>query len=165
MHEARVETVRPAGAPVVPMAPMNPPGVKGGSGGDDASGGPGLRAVGSEVAGEVASQVRDRASEAAGEKVAEAGSWATSTAEDLHDIATELRDRGRDRPARIADMAGDGIEQAGQYLRDTSPDAMVNDVRGFARQQPVAFAAAAAVVGLAVARVVRATTSTGSRSG
>lgn len=165
MEEARVETVRPAGAPVVPMAPMNPP-IPGKSGGAG-SGSSGetvqhLREVGGAVAGEIGSEVRGRATEAVDERTTQAGGWATDTADDLHEIAAELRDRGRERPARLADMVGDGIAQAGNYLRDSTPDTMVHGVRDFARQQPVVFAAGAAIVGLAVARVIRASATAGS---
>lgn len=164
MQEARVETIRPAGAPVVPMAPMNPPTPGGRGGGATGETVQHLREVTGEAAGEIGSQVRERATEAVDERTTQAGSWATSTADDLHEIASELRGRGRERPARIADMAGDGIAQAGTYLRDTTPDTMAHDIREFARQKPVAFAAGAAILGLAVARVVRASASAGSRS-
>jgi hypothetical protein len=158
MEEARTETVRPAGAPVVPMAPMNPP-TYGGGGGEGA--GATIEHL-REVGGDVGAQVRDRATGAVDDRTSQAGGWATATADDLREIADELRGRGRERPARIAEMAGDGIAQAGDYLSDTGPDTMVHDLRDFARRQPVAFAAGAAVVGIALARVLRATAS-GSR--
>lgn len=117
----------------------------------------------SNVAGEVSTQVRSlvgRASEEVRDQVERQRSRAAgalrTTADELGSLAHkehsqltgELIRRAADRARRVAD-----------YVEQTRPAEVVEQVRGFARRRPAAFLVAAALAGVVVGRVVKGATS------
>jgi len=58
----------------------------------------------------------------------------------------------------LADWAADGLERVSSTLRNKDLDGMLRDVQSFARQQPVAFFAAAVAAGFLATRFLKAGT-------
>src|SRR5690242_3725923 len=105
-----------------------------------------------EKAQNVKSQAQDRVREQVDQRSTEVGERVSGTAGDIRSVGQELRNQGKDGPARFADQAADRIESAGSYLRDADADRILNDVEDFGRQRPWAVLAGAVVVGVAAAR-------------
>lgn len=128
-----------------------------------------------------AEKIKSRAGDevrAASDVVAEAREGAASIASRARDEAAakgeELKDRTADQlgvfadavraasdelaakePGMVSDMVGQaarGLEEFSNSLRRTSPGGMVDGVRAFGRQNPVAFLAGTMLAGFAVAR-------------
>ena len=85
-----------------------------------------------------------------------AGERVGLAAEDARDVAQTLRDKGREAPARFADQAADRMEEFARYLREADADRIMSDIKRVGRQQPAALVAGAAVVGVLIGRVVKA---------
>jgi hypothetical protein len=109
-----------------------------------------------QTAHNAASQAQDRIREQVDQRSTEAGERVNSTAQDIRSVSEELRNQGKDAPAKIADQTADRIERAGSYLRDSDADRILNDVEDFGRSRPWAVLAGAVVVGAAAARFLKA---------
>lgn len=156
--------VRPAGAPMVPSARPSAEGA------DDRSTGAAAGAVASEVgeagkqvAGEARDagrQVADEARRAATEQIDRrstlAGEKVGLAATDARDIADVLRNKGREGTARVADDAAQRMDRFAVYLRHADSDRIMFDIRRIGRERPAVLVAGAAVVGILVGRVVKA---------
>lgn len=104
-----------------------------------------------DLAQKTAKQVQDVAAERIGsarESVADAGERLAST---LQDSADEARGLG----AQALSGAANGLNSAATALRSQSLDDLAARAKDFARRNPGAFAAGAAVAGFAVARFLR----------
>jgi hypothetical protein len=91
----------------------------------------------------------DKRSSAAGERVGEA-------AGDARGVADHLRSTGREGPARLADEAAERMDRFAAYLRESDTDRILDDIRRVGRTQPAVLVAGAAVVGVVVGRLVKA---------
>jgi len=109
-----------------------------------------------QTAQNAASQAQDRIREQVDQRSTEVGERVGSTAQDIRSVGEELRNQGKDGPAKVADQAADRIERAGSYMRDSDADRILNDVEDFGRQRPWAVLAGAVVVGVAAARFLKA---------
>lgn len=92
--------------------------------------------------------------------------------ETMGDFATAIRRAGEDlakhdqsMAARLVKQAADGLEGISRSLTDKSPEDMLHAARDFGRQNPIAFAAGAVLVGLALGRFVRSSETHGSTVG
>lgn len=163
MTQERGESVRPAGAPMVPMAPMPPPHGAGNGGGSGAQAAEAVREEATQVAtyakeagGEVVREARGRAREEFDRRSTMMGERASGTAQDLRDVAAGLREKGNDSAARIADEAADRIARVGGYLGEADLDRFGSDVRSFAARRPGVVAAGAVAVGILAGRLLKA---------
>ncbi len=175
MGQERGVAVRPAGAPMVPAErPSWAHPANGTGSGATAEVAQQARQAGREVvseatqaAGQVAAEAKDAGRQMAGDarRAAEdqinqrstmAGQKGGVAAEDARDIAEHLRGRGREAPARVADQAADRMERLSQYLQDADAGRIMSDIRRVGREQPAAVVAGAAVVGVLIGRVVKA---------
>jgi hypothetical protein len=120
---------------------------------------------------ETVTEVRDQAQEKAQEAKAKASDQARtqidqrstqlgervhSTAGDIRTVGQQLREQGKDQPAKIADQAAGHVERVGSWLRDSESDKLLSDVEDFGRRQPWAFAVGGLVLGIAAARFMKA---------
>lgn len=80
----------------------------------------------------------------------------TATAGDLRAVSDQLRERGNDAPAKLADQAALQVEKAGSYLQRTDGGSLLNDVESFARRNPWATALGGLAVGFAASRALKA---------
>jgi hypothetical protein len=105
----------------------------------------------SQARGQLRDQVDQRSTQA-GERVA-------NTAADVRSIAEELRQQGKETPARMVDQAAGQAERFGDYLKGASGDRILRDVEGFARSKPWLVAAGGLALGFAASRVLKASSS------
>ena len=181
MGQERGVAVRPAGAPMVPVERPSWARPDDSSGGTTNEVAQQAREAGQQVvsearqaAGQVAAEAKDAGQQMAGDarRAAEeqinqrstmAGERVGLAAEDARDIAQHLRGRGREAPAKVAEQAADRMERFAQYLQDADAGRIMDDIRRVSREQPAAVVAGAAVVGVLIGRVVKAS-DTGSSS-
>ena len=124
---------------------------------------------------EVASEAQDRAREAAGQargrlreqvdqRSTQVGEQVGSSANDARSVAEELRRQGKEAPARYVDQAADRVERLGGYLRDSDSDRILGDVEDFARRNTWAVALGGLALGVAGARMLKASSADRHRS-
>jgi hypothetical protein len=102
--------------------------------------------------GKAREQVRaqvDRRSTQAGEQVAR-------QAADIRSVGEELRNQGKDGPARIADQVAERTERVGVWLTDSDADRIIGDVEDYGRRNPWAIAAGGAALGFMASRLLKA---------
>ena len=109
-----------------------------------------------QARGQLRDQVDQRSTQA-GERVAD-------TAADVRSIADQLRQQGKDTPARMVDQVAGQAERFGDYLKGASGDRILRDVEGFARSKPWLVAAGGLALGFAASRVLKASSSSRYRS-
>lgn len=88
-----------------------------------------------------------------------------TAASGMDDVAAALRDashrregEGNQTVARLAGSAADGLERLSGALRNKDAGAMLHDIDGFARSQPLAFFGIAFVAGFLAVRFIKAGT-------
>jgi hypothetical protein len=109
-----------------------------------------------EKAQGLAGQAQDRFREQVNQRSTDAGDRVGSTAQDIRSVGEELRNQGKEGPAKIAEQAAERIDRAGTYLRDSDADRILSDAEDFGRSRPWAVLAGAVVVGFAAARFLKA---------
>jgi predicted glycosyl hydrolase (DUF1957 family) len=109
-----------------------------------------------EKAQEAAQQVRSRAQQEIDQRSTQAGEHVSSTASDLRGVGEELRNRGNDSGARVAEQAAQRVERVGSYLQETDGEKLLNDIEDFGRRQPWAVLAAGLAAGFVAARFLKA---------
>ncbi|HEV7493996.1 hypothetical protein [Baekduia sp.] len=108
-----------------------------------------------QAAGQARDQVRsqiDQRSTDAGRKVSEQGG-------DLRAVGDQLREQGKDGPAKLADHAAHHVERAGSWLSESDADKILHDVEDAARKNPWAVAAGGLALGFAASRFLKASSS------
>ena len=116
-------------------------------------------------------QAKDKAQEAAGQakqkagaqlrsqvdqRSTEAGDRVNGIASDVRSVSDQLREQGKDQPAKLAEQAADRAERLGGYLRDNDADRILSDVEDFGRRQPWAVIAGGVAVGFLASRFLKA---------
>jgi hypothetical protein len=109
-----------------------------------------------EKAQEVAGQAQNVLREQIDQRSSEAGEKVSGTAQDLRSVGEELRNQGKETPAKLADKGAEQVERVGSYLSESNADRLLNDVEEFGRRQPLAVLAGGLVVGMAAARFLKA---------
>jgi ElaB/YqjD/DUF883 family membrane-anchored ribosome-binding protein len=117
-----------------------------------------------EKARETGQQARERLREQVDRRSTQAGEQISGNAEDVRSVADQLREQGKDAPARYAEQAADRVQQLGQYLERSDGDTILNDAEGFARRNPWAVAAGGLAIGFAVSRMLKASSNERYRS-
>jgi hypothetical protein len=151
----------------------------GATGGDLATsnreGGNGAADTAQDKAKEAAGQAQDKAREAADhargrvrdqvdQRSTQLGEQVGSSASDARSIAEQLRNQGKQTPARYVEQAADRAERLGGYLRESDGDQLLNDVEDFARQNTWAVALGGVALGFAASRLLKASSSNRYRS-
>ncbi len=123
-----------------------------------------------DKAQQAAGQAREQAQQAAGqakgalrsqvdERSTQAGRQVGTVASDVRSVGDQLRREGKDQPAKLADQAADRAERLSSYLTQSDADRILRDVEDFGRRQPWAIVAGGALLGLAAARFLKASSS------
>jgi hypothetical protein len=124
---------------------------------------------GQEVVRETGAQVRNLMGEATDELRHQAGNQQKRAAEGLRALGSQLRSMaGAGEQGVAADLVGEAADranQAAQWLEQREPGQLVDEVRGFARRRPGAFAAGALVAGVLVGRLTRSLARSGTGTG
>ena len=99
--------------------------------------------------GEEASFQLDRRSTQVGEQVQAMGSALQSGVE-------QLRNEGKDVPAKVMTQVAERAEDLGAYLQSTQADKMLTDLEHFARRRPWVTAGIGVLAGFVASRFVKA---------
>jgi hypothetical protein len=105
---------------------------------------------------EVQGSVRERVRNEVDTRTTTAGEQMGALSRAMHDVGGELRSQGNDLPARLADEVADRAERLGGYLRESDAERIIGDVEDFGRRQPWVMAVAGVVIGVAAARLLKA---------
>jgi gas vesicle protein len=120
-----------------------------------------------EKAQQVAGQAQEKVQEAAGQakgqlrtqvdqRSTQAGEQISTQASDIRTVAQQLREQGKDQPAKIAEQAADRVERVGGYLKQSDADRILSDIEDFGRRQPLAILFGGLALGFAASRVLKA---------
>ena len=91
------------------------------------------------------------------ERTTQAGQGMRSFAGALRRSGSDLQDEsGGASVSRVTEGVADRVERVGSYLEGASGDDLLRDAEDFARRQPWVVAGAAAAVGFAVSRLLKA---------
>jgi hypothetical protein len=101
-------------------------------------------------------QARSRLRDQVDQRSTQAGDQVQSAAQDVRNVAEQLRSQGKDTPARVAEQVADRAESFGSYLRDADGERLLRDVEDFARRQPWLVAAGGLALGVAASRFLKA---------
>jgi len=115
----------------------------------------------------VSDQAKENAQEATGQakgalrsqvdqRSTDAGRRVGGFASDVRSVGAQLREQGKDRPAKLADQAADRAERLGSYLSESDADRILGDIEDFGRRQPWAVLAGGLAVGLVASRFLKA---------
>ncbi len=119
-------------------------------------------------------QAKEKAQEAAGQAKEKAGSQLRSQvdqrstdaghrvggfASDVRSVSEQLREQGKDQPAKLAEQAADRAERLGSYLKESDADRILGDVEDIGRRQPWAVIAGGVALGLVASRFLKASSS------
>jgi hypothetical protein len=119
-----------------------------------------IREQAGEQARQAAGQARDRVREQIDERSTHAGQRVSEQAGDLRTVADQLRDQGKDGPARIAEQVAERTERVGSWMTESDADRILSDVEDFARRMPWAVAGGGLVLGFVASRLLKASSRT-----
>jgi hypothetical protein len=117
-----------------------------------------------EKAQQAAGQAKDRVRDQLDQRSTQAGEQVSSSASDLRSVADQLRQQGKDQPAKLADQAADRAERLGGYLKHSDADTLLRDIEDFGRRQPLAIIAGGLALGFAASRLLKASSQERHRS-
>jgi gas vesicle protein len=109
-----------------------------------------------EQAHQAAGQARDQVRSQIDQRSTDAGRRVSNQAGDLRTVGEQLREQGKDQPAKVADQAADRLERVGSWLTESDADRILSDVEDFARKQPWAVMAGGLALGFAASRLLKA---------
>jgi hypothetical protein len=104
-------------------------------------------------------QARSQLREQVDQRSTQAGDQVHSAAQDVRNVAEQLRSQGKDTPARLAERMADRAESFGSYLRDADGERLLRDVEDVARRQPWLVAVGGLALGFAASRFLKASSS------
>src|SRR3954451_20813647 len=117
-----------------------------------------------EKAQQAGDQAKGRVRDEVDRRSTEAGEQATTVADAIRQASQQLREQGKEQAAKPMEQAAQRVESAGQWLRDSDGDRILRDVENFGRSNPLAVAAGGLVIGFALSRVLKASSSERYRS-
>lgn len=125
---------------------------------------------------QVAGQAQEKAQEAAGQakgqlrsqvdqRSTQAGEQVATTASDIRMVAQQLREQGKDQPAKLAEQAANRAERLGGYLKESDTDRILHDIEDFGRRQPLAIMFGGLALGFMASRFLKASSANRFESG
>jgi hypothetical protein len=119
-----------------------------------------IREQAGEQARQAAGQARDRVREQLDERSTQTGRRVSEQAGDLRTVADQLRQQGKDGPAKIAEQVAERTEKVGSWMTESDADRIIADVEDFARRKPWAVAGGGLVLGFVASRLLKASSRT-----
>jgi hypothetical protein len=108
-----------------------------------------------QAAGQAKSTVRSQVDQ----RSTEAGERVGGLASDVRSVGEQLREQGKDQPAKLAEQAADRAERLGDYLKHSDADRILGDIEDFGRRQPWVVIAGGVALGLVASRFLKASSS------
>jgi ElaB/YqjD/DUF883 family membrane-anchored ribosome-binding protein len=112
-----------------------------------------------EKAQEATDKARSTLRDQVDSRSTQAGEQISQQAGDLRSLSQELRNQGKDGPARLAEQAADRAERVGGYLTQSDADRILRDAEDFGRANPWAVIAGGLAVGFLSSRFLKASSS------
>ena len=109
-----------------------------------------------EKAQQAAGQARSALRSQVDQRSTEAGDRVGGFASDVRSVGDQLREQGKDQPAKLAEQAADRAERLGTYLKSSNADRILADVEDFGRRQPWAVIAGGLALGIVASRFLKA---------
>jgi hypothetical protein len=109
-----------------------------------------------EKAQQAAGQARDQVRSQIDQRSTDAGQKVSAQGSDLRAVGDQLREQGKDGPAKLADQAAHHVERAGSWLSESDADKILGDIEDAARKNPWAVVAGGVALGFAASRVLKA---------
>jgi vacuolar-type H+-ATPase subunit H len=109
-----------------------------------------------QTAQQATQQARGRVRDEVDRRSTEAGRQASTVADAFQQSAQQLRQDGQDNVAKPVEQIADRVRSAGSWLERSSGDDILRDVEDFGRRKPLAVLAGGAVVGFALSRLLKA---------
>lgn len=120
-----------------------------------------------EQVGQKAQEVRGQAADGLRQQLdsrsTQAGEQVSAAADALRRVGSQLREEGREAPARSATQVAQPVERLGRYLTEADGQRILGDVERLARRRPWVTAVGGAALGFVVARFVKASSIGGSQ--
>jgi ElaB/YqjD/DUF883 family membrane-anchored ribosome-binding protein len=118
---------------------------------------------GAVVVGEKAQELKANAGERVRQELdsrsSEAGTQLQGTAAAMRRTTEQLRQEGKDGPAKAMELVAERADRLGTYLTAADSNQLFRDVEAFARQRPWLAAAGGAAVGFFASRFLKASSS------
>jgi gas vesicle protein len=108
--------------------------------------------VAQQAKGETREQLRDQVDT----RSTQLGEQVRSTAQAVRRTSTQLREEGKETPAKLLEQVAERGERLGAYLTEADGNRILRDVEGVARRQPWVFAGGSAIVGFFASRFLKA---------
>ena len=109
---------------------------------------------------DAAEQARGKTRERIGEQMdtrsTQAGEQVRAAADAMRRTGDQLRQEGKETPAKLMEQVAERGERLGSYLTESNGDRILRDVESFARRQPWLFAGGSVVLGFFASRFVKA---------
>jgi hypothetical protein len=109
-----------------------------------------------QTAQQAKQQARGRVSDEVDRRSTEAGQQASSVADAFRQSAQQLREQGKEGVAKPVEQVAERVQSAGSWLERSSGDDILRDVENFGRSKPMVVLAGGAVVGFALSRLLKA---------
>jgi len=134
------------------------------------AGGDGVKDQAQEKAAEVKDQAKEQVQQAAGQAKSQissqvdqrstmAGEKVSQQASDLRSVGQQLREQGKEGPAKIADQVAQRVEGVGGWLTNSDGDKILHDIEDFGRRQPTAILLGGLTLGFLASRFLKASSS------
>jgi gas vesicle protein len=109
-----------------------------------------------ETAQQAAGQARGQMRRQVDQRSTDAGDRVSATAEDVRSVAQQLREQGKDQPARLAEQAAERADRLGSYLKQSDGDTILRDIEDFGRRRPWAVMFGGLAAGFLASRFLKA---------
>jgi hypothetical protein len=109
-----------------------------------------------DVAGQVQDKARSTLRDQVDRRSTQAGEGVSAQADDLRTVGEQLREQGKDGPAKIADQAAQRVERVGSWLTNSDVDTILQDIEDAGRRNPWAVLAGGLAAGLVASRFLKA---------
>ena len=120
---------------------------------------------GSESVRELSDQALGKARDQVGERTTQAGEQMRSVADAARQVSQTLRDQeGQDQPARLVEGVADRVDRLGSYLEGSDANSMLDELDRLGRRSPATVMAGGVVVGILVARFLKASSDNRTRN-
>ena len=112
-----------------------------------------------EQAQQAAGQAKSTLRSQVDQRSTDAGRKVGGVASDVRSVGDQLREQGKDQPAKLADQAAERAERLGTYLTESDADRILGDVEDFGRRRPWAVIAGGLALGFVASRFLKASSS------
>lgn len=123
------------------------------------NGGPQLddaKAQAQEKAQEAKAKASDQVRTQVDQRSTQAGEQLGKQVSDIKAVGDQLREQGKDGPAKVADQVAERGERLSAYLTDSDSDRILRDLEDLGRKQPLAVVAGGIALGFAASRFLKA---------